>query len=91
MQFEWDENKNQKNIRERGIDFATASEVFNDPERIVVFNRIVDSEIRMQVIGKVQDILVIMMVYTLHNGNTRIISVRPATRDERREYNEKND
>jgi uncharacterized protein len=31
MKFEWDENKNQLNIRKHGIDFADAAYVFSDP------------------------------------------------------------
>lgn len=90
MQFEWDENKNKKTFEERGIDFATASEVFKDPKRMESFNRNVNGEIRLQVIGKIRNIIVIMLVYTARNGKIRIISVRPANKIERAEY-EKND
>jgi len=31
MKFEWDENKNQINIRKHGIDFHDAAYVFSDP------------------------------------------------------------
>jgi len=31
MQFEWDEQKNQANIRRRGLDFADAAQVFDGP------------------------------------------------------------
>ena len=35
MKFEWDANKERANLAKHGIDFATASEVFDDPDRIV--------------------------------------------------------
>ena len=38
MIFEWNENKEQKNIRKHGIDFGTALHVFGDPFRIVKFD-----------------------------------------------------
>ncbi|MFZ6745449.1 BrnT family toxin [Undibacterium sp. JH2W] len=31
MRFEWDENKNQTNIRKRGIDFSDAADIFKHP------------------------------------------------------------
>ncbi len=31
MKFEWDENKNQINIRKHGVDFCPAVYVFADP------------------------------------------------------------
>ena len=33
MQFEWEEEKREKTIRERGIDFVDAAKVWNDPQR----------------------------------------------------------
>lgn len=31
MRFEWDENKNQANIRKHGVDFSDAADIFNTP------------------------------------------------------------
>ena len=31
MQFTWDDNKNQENIRRRGLDFEDAWQVFESP------------------------------------------------------------
>ncbi|PXX42579.1 ribonuclease toxin BrnT of type II toxin-antitoxin system [Undibacterium pigrum] len=31
MRFEWDENKNQINIRKHGIDFSDAADIFKHP------------------------------------------------------------
>ena len=31
MKFDWDEAKNEKNTRERGLDFADACEMFTGP------------------------------------------------------------
>ena len=34
MKFEWDENKNALNKIKLGIDFLTATAVFDDPNRL---------------------------------------------------------
>ncbi|MEZ3444383.1 MAG: BrnT family toxin [Lachnospiraceae bacterium] len=34
LRFEWDEDKNQLNLKKHGIDFETAMLVFNDMQRI---------------------------------------------------------
>lgn len=38
MKFEWDEDKNQLNYRKHGIDFETAMLVFNDIQRIEIYD-----------------------------------------------------
>lgn len=38
MKFEWDETKNQLNKKKHGIDFETAMLVFNDLQRIEIYD-----------------------------------------------------
>lgn len=38
MTFEWDEDKNKINLEKHGIDFETAILVFNDMQRIEIFD-----------------------------------------------------
>jgi uncharacterized DUF497 family protein len=46
LRFEWDDSKNESNIEKHGIDFNTASRVFDD-ERVVLFiERVVRGEQR---------------------------------------------
>ena len=55
---EWDENKNQQNIRKHGISFQTAALVFTDEERIEYFDKLHSQyEKRYVVLGYVQGIL----------------------------------
>lgn len=91
MQFEWDNKKDQINVAKHGIDFATATEVFNDSNKFVVFNRFVNGEIRFQVIGQIKNIIVIMVVFTARGGKNRIISARIANKEERSQYHAQND
>ena len=87
MLFEWDEDKNQKNIEKHGIDFNDAAMVFADENRIEFFDDFhSDDEDRWQVIGKVKEIL--FVVYTERGDFTRLISARKATAHERRIYND---
>ena len=87
MLFEWDEDKNQKNIEKHGIDFSRILKIFADENRIEFFDEFhSDEEDRWQVIGKIDEIL--FVVYTERGDSTRIISARKATARERRIYND---
>ena len=82
---EWDDNKNQINIKKHGISFETAALVFADEERIEYYDRLhSQDEDRYVVLGCVQGILYV--VYTMRQDAARIISARMATPQERRIY-----
>ena len=85
MYFEWDEEKEQKNIVKHGIDFSTAALVFGDESRIELFDEehSVDED-RYITIGLVNDVLTV--VYTIRTEAYRIISARIATKAEKEEY-----
>ena len=52
--FEWDENKNQKNIEKHGVSFADAKKAFDDPDRLTLFDEAhSQTENRFYCIGKV--------------------------------------
>ena len=58
MEFEWEENKNQTNIRKHGVSFMDAINVFLDPYRIEREDDRLDyGEVRFQVIGMVSGYL----------------------------------
>ena len=83
--FEWDPNKNEKNIVKHGIDFNDALTIFDDDERIEsIDNRNNYGEERIQVIGEAKP-GVLMAVYTWRKNITsrRIISARTASAKER--------
>ena len=90
MQFEWDENKNQRNIRKHGISFEMATGVFFDEYRIerVDYLHSGDEE-RLYTIGRIESIL--FVVFTERKDNIRIISARKATKEEEDEYYKAND
>ena len=61
MTFEWDEEKNKLNQRKHGIDFETAMLVFNDLQRIEIYDMEHSiSEDRYNIIGMVHDVLFVV-------------------------------
>ena len=82
---EWDDKKNQLNIRKHGISFETAALVFADEERIEYYDRLHSlDEDRYVILGCVQGILYV--VYTMRGEAARLISARRATPWERKIY-----
>jgi len=82
---EWDDNKNQTNIKKHGISFETAALVFADVDRIEYYDKLhsIDED-RFIVLGCVQGILYV--VYTMREEFVRLISARMATPTERKIY-----
>ncbi|MCW7551768.1 BrnT family toxin [Endozoicomonas gorgoniicola] len=88
MHFEWDDAKNQANIRKHGIDFQDAVDIFNHPLLSRMDNRTDYGEERWVAIGQIRYITGVV-VYTERVGDIiRIISARKATKQEARRYEE---
>ena len=88
MKFEWDSEKNRINIIKHGIDFETASRVFEDECRIEMYDKAhSDHEDRYVTIGMVKEVVcVLVVVYVERDGAIRLITARKATDRERRSY-----
>lgn len=86
-EFEWDGNKAESNAEKHGITFEEAAEVFTDP-----FYQGGDAsdnnEQRDFIIGYSFSQKLLLVVHTERGKRTRIISARPATRHERKIYEE---
>jgi len=87
--YEWDEEKRKTNILKHGLDFREVESVFHDPYRLTMEDTCSScDEIRFKTIGMLASkIVVVVVVYTERNEVTRIISLRFATKKERRLYN----
>ncbi len=86
MKFEWDEQKQQANIKKHDLDFADASKVFRFPLRIGLDERRDYGEDRWVGIGML-DGRVVVVVFTEPDTQTiRIISLRKALPYERKCY-----
>jgi uncharacterized DUF497 family protein len=81
VRFEWDENKNKKNIEKHGIDFREAQRIWN-AEPVELSRRTTAGEERILVAGETEGKF-ITVVYTERRGSIRIISARPSNRKER--------
>lgn len=85
--YEWNETKNNSNLEKHGLDFNLAIEVFSDPNGIIQLNRNMDGEERSQIIGKLQnEIIIVFVVFTQRKQKIRIISARKAGKKERQIY-----
>ncbi|KKO19573.1 MAG: BrnT family toxin [Candidatus Brocadia sp.] len=87
MEFEWDPNKANANLKKHGISFHEASTVFGDPLALT-FNDPDHSigEHRFLPFGYSGMGQLMVVVHTERHGKTRIISARCATRQERKIY-----
>ena len=88
MCFEWDDEKDRKNIAKHGIGFRTAILVFEDPNRVDIYDVFHSmDEDRFLTIGEIAGtFIVVTVVYTERSDDIRIISARRATKAERKEY-----
>ncbi len=86
--FEWDERKSTQTLLARGFDFNLARKVFSPLYFEEQVRRANYGEPRYQVIGEV-DGSVVVVVWTPRRRCRQIISIRVASRRERREYREK--
>jgi hypothetical protein len=80
MKFEWDEQKSHANNAKHGIDFETATKMWNDDGRIEIQTTFPD-ETRCIMIGQIGRKLW-TAVFTRRGESIRIISVRRARRKE---------
>ena len=84
--FEWDDDKAAANLRKHGIDFFDACGAFEDAFYVEdIDDRMDYGEERIQLIGRVGDELIVV-IYVERGKRIRIISARPATREEYDDY-----
>jgi uncharacterized DUF497 family protein len=86
VKFEWDELKNQENIKKHGFNFEDAHKVFDLPMLVNLDNRKDYDEDRWFGIG-LFELRVVVLVFTgAYEQTIRIISFRKAIKDERKRF-----
>jgi uncharacterized DUF497 family protein len=90
MEFEWDPDKARSNLFKHGVRFEEATDVFEDPYRIEIYDqREGYGEDRWKIVGR-SGLDVLSVVYTTRQAPTgesyRLISARKATQHEEAEY-----
>ncbi|XWK86094.1 MAG: BrnT family toxin [Phormidium sp.] len=87
VEFEWDANKAESNIEKHGVTFEEAAEAFFDPF-YQSGDATANNEQRDFIIGYSLEQRLLLVVYVERGKRNRIISARPATRNERKLYEE---
>jgi uncharacterized DUF497 family protein len=90
MKFEWDPAKAANNIRKHGVSFEEAITVFKDPLAFIFDDTAhSEQEHREIIIGMsaLRRMILVCFVERLESA-VRIISARPATRQEIKDYEE---
>ena len=88
MQFEWNPEKAEANLKKHEVDFSEAETIFGDPlAKIFDDDEHSFAEKREIIIGQsVQNRLLVISFTERENDTIRIISARVATPKERRDY-----
>lgn len=91
MEFEWDTDKAEANLKRHRVSFEVATRVFLDQHRIETFDgREAYGEDRWKTVGLVEPAL-LAVVYTIRGKDDsiiRLISARKADNYERTQYRE---
>ena len=88
MEFEWDSEKAASNERKHGVTFDDARAVFDCDPLVEASPRSHTDEHRFTAIGELPTgvNLIVTVVFTPRLHRIRIISARPASREERNRY-----
>lgn len=86
MTFEWDEAKNRANIRKHGFDFADAEFMFRGVLLVRADTREDYGERRWVAIGALRERIAVVVFAERGAETIRIISMRKANHEERKEY-----
>ncbi len=90
IRFEWDPEKAKSNFKKHGVSFVEAATVFGDPLAGIRDDPDhSETEDRYIIIGMSQKFRVLVVIFTERNDAVRIISSRLATKNERKQYEEK--
>ncbi len=87
MEFDWDDNKAEKNLANHGVSFLEAASVFDDALSLTFPDpdHSMDEE-RLIIIGHSDRGRLLFVSHTDRNNSLRIISAREVTRRERKVY-----
>lgn len=87
MEFEWEPEKAEQNLRKHGVTFTEAMTVFGDPLEVTIPDPDhSEGEFRSLSLGRSETDRLLVVSYTERGSLVRIISAREATPKERREY-----
>ena len=89
MEFEWDDKKARANVGKHGVTFHEAASVFGDSLALTFRDPDHSTrEDRFLTLGQSISGRLLAVIHTVRGASIRIISARPATRRERKIYEE---
>ncbi|MBQ8401486.1 MAG: BrnT family toxin [Clostridia bacterium] len=91
LQFEWDENKNTINKVKHKVSFEEARSVFEDENELLIDDpdhSVYEERFIILGVSEKSNLLVVCHCYRQSETVIRIISARPATRREGKQYYE---
>jgi uncharacterized protein len=92
LRFEWDEQKAAENLRKHGVSFRESRAAFTDENHVELFDEShSEDEGRFSVVGFSEKARLVRVTYTARGNNVRIITARPATKKERKYYENQKD
>jgi uncharacterized DUF497 family protein len=89
LKFEWDKRKAAANLKKHGVSFEEAATAFGDPLSLTIPDP--DHSIeedRYLLVGVTSRRNLVVVAHTERNDTIRIVSARPATAGERKNYEE---
>ena len=89
VRFEWDETKNQSNIRKHQVSFLEAKSVFYDPKALLIHDPDhSEDEDRFVMLGMTEKarLLIVCHCYREEDEVIRLISARKANTAEKMQY-----
>ena len=91
IEFEWDEGNDVKSYSKHGVSCLEAESIFQDSLRLDFRDPLHSrEEDRFVTVGRSSRPRILFAAWTLRKTKVRIISVRPASKKERKVYEEKN-
>jgi uncharacterized protein len=89
LEFEWDAQEAESNRAKHGVSFSEAVTVFGDPLSILIPDPDhSEREERFLLLGRSSAGRLMVVSHTERGESIRLISARPATRAEKRDYEE---
>ena len=84
--FVWDEAKRSSNLKKHGLDFKDAHLVYDNPEKCTYDSSRAGERRFIDVALAVIKGRLLTLIYTERGDDVRVISFRPASREERKQY-----
>jgi uncharacterized protein len=86
MEFEFDPDKAQSNLRKHKVSFAHAEQALLDPMAVTIEDPDSEGELRFITLGMDALGRILVLVHTQRGSRTRLISARKASKGEAEQY-----